>query len=290
MSSDRNRSEGWKHAKLTGHENEELVTEDIKNDKVLQDRILHAAKKDGRTIVNIKVGGLTETEVESVFGDKTKSKTDMTITLDDGSVIGVSIKKSLGGQVYLISPDRFIQGFEKQFNKTIPENIKRAIALYWGTASDVSDIVNKYGSKNKDYELRKHRLTANTLKGYDEKLYKDLLIWFDDNMEDIYTFCFSSGLAKNKKDWADLVWYKNDLNEVEVDEVINIMDTKIKLKHRAYYGSRTGGSTIQLPFGFVQRHSPTKKIPGDMQFHHSYEDIMMAINEYTKAINLKENK
>ena len=29
MSSDRNRSEGWKHAKLTGHENEELVTEDI---------------------------------------------------------------------------------------------------------------------------------------------------------------------------------------------------------------------------------------------------------------------
>ena len=39
------------------------------------------------------------------------------------------------------------------------------------------------------------------------------------------------------------------------------------------YGNVGGGTTIQLPFGFVQWHSPTKKIPGDMQFHHNHEKI-----------------
>ena len=55
-----------------------------------------------------------------------------------------------------------------------------------------------------------------------------------------------------------------------------------KLKNESEYGNKTGGSTIQLPFGMVQWHSPTKKIPGDMQFHHSYEKIMELLNEWEK--------
>ena len=34
-----------------------------------------------------------------------------------------------------------------------------------------------------------------------------------------------------------------------------------------YYGNTLGGSTIQLPFGFVQWHQHS------MQFHHNFEKI-----------------
>ena len=46
-----------------------------------------------------------------------------------------------------------------------------------------------------------------------------------------------------------------------------------------FYGKVGGGTTIQLPFGFVQWHSPTKKIPGDMQFHHGYEKIKELVDK-----------
>ena len=38
------------------------------------------------------------------------------------------------------------------------------------------------------------------------------------------------------------------------------------------YGNNNGGTTIQLPFGFVQWHK------GQMQFHHSYEKIRNLLN------------
>ena len=78
-------------------------------------------------IASATVGGLRETDVISVFGDKTKSKTDLTIVLKDGNTVNISIKKSWGGQVYLIGVDRFIAGFEKHFDKEIPAQIKELL-------------------------------------------------------------------------------------------------------------------------------------------------------------------
>ena len=269
----RNRAEGWKHAKLSGHENEALVEAVTEKDGSLQERILSCGKKQGIEVVKIDFGGLKETDVDCILGGKTKSKTDMHLYLKDNSSINISIKKSAGGQVFLIGVNRFIEGFEKQFKKVIPVNVKRAISLYWGTASDTKTIAEEYGGANIAYELRKHRIVKETLDRYDSALSKALIDWFNDNILEIFDFCFSMGLATNESDWANIIWYRNELAENDMDDLYYIEDIKKKLTQTAEYGNKTGGSTIQLPFGFVQWHSPRKIIPGCMQFHHSYEKI-----------------
>lgn len=65
----------------------------------------------------VEYGGLCETDVECILGGKTKSKTDMWLHLSDGRRLNVSIKKDVGGQVFLIGIDRFISGFERQYKK-----------------------------------------------------------------------------------------------------------------------------------------------------------------------------
>lgn len=269
----RNRAEGWKHAKLSGHENEELVETIVENDGEIQSRLLYCAGKPDAIVKEIAFGGLREQNVPCILGGATKAKTDIHVYLDDDTSINVSIKKSAGGQVFLIGVDRFMEGFEIQFNKIIPAKVKRAISLFWGTASDTIDIVNDYAVSEIDYQLRKHRLTKETLDKYDRSLSDALLNWFNDNLLEVFDFCFSTGLAANKNDWANLIWYRNELGENDMDDVFNITDIKNRLPFSASWGNRTGGSTIQLPFGFVQWHSPTKTIPGCMQFHHSYEKI-----------------
>ena len=279
---ERNRAEGWKHAKISGHENELLAENAIKNDIYYQQNFLNRLNIFNRKINSIFTGGLNEKNVPCIFNkETTKSKTDMYIELDNGFNLKISIKKSLSGQVFLIGIDRFIDGFEFQYNKKIPDNVKRAIKLFWGAAHDISSILNTY-SYNKDYELRKNRLVAYTLQSYDKSLYESLLLWFVENIYEITDFCFSKGLACQESDWANVIWYINELGENSIDYVFYINDlcraAMFEAQSMIYYGNRGGGTTIQLPFGFVQWHSPTKKIPGDIQFHHTFDKIFEIMN------------
>lgn len=269
----RNRAEGWQHAKLTGHQNEQLLAELTAKDMLVQQRLLSCAHLSGVSIEKVEYGGLCETDVECILGGRTKSKTDMWLHLSDGNRLNVSIKKDEGGQVFLIGIDRFINGFEMQYGKTIPDDVCRAISLYFGSASDTIDIIEHYGGRNQNLELRKHRLVADTLKAYDSHLYDCLLQWFNDNIFELFDFCFARGLASNPVDWAQIVWYKNMVGENQFDTMIYLPDLRGHIPHSAEYGTRNGGSTIQLPFGFVQWHSPRKIIPGNLQFHHTFSKV-----------------
>ena len=269
----RDRAAGWKHAKRTGHENERLVAELTKNDINIQKRLLKCAHINNATIDKVEFGGLCETDVACVLGEKTKSKTDMWLFLSNGKRLNVSIKKDEGGQVFLIGTERFIRGFEIQYNKEIPDLVKRALSLYFGSASDTLNVIYNFGSTNKQLEIRKHRVVGDTLKAYDENLYQLLLNWINDNIKELFDFCFAKGLASNSEDWAQIVWYKNMIGENQLDKMIYLEDYKSNIPRTAEYGPRNGGSTIQLPFGFVQWHSPRKIIPGSIQFHHSYKKI-----------------
>lgn len=277
----RDRASGWKHAKLSGHENEAAIEHLMEADQSYQNMFLKEVGKEGRTITHIDIGGLCETNVECIFpGEKTKSKTDMHIFLNDGSKYNISIKKSLGGQVYLITDSKFIAGFEAQYSKVIPLEVKRAIQLFWGSAEDTKQIIDTFGTQKK-YEYHKHRLVADTLYAYNQNLYKMLISWFVENTYDLVDFCFSKGLAKCSDDWANVIWYKNELEENSVNSIFTISEMCDALQRNAKeateYGNRGGGTTIQLPFGFVQWHSPTKVIPGCIQFHHGYEKIKDAL-------------
>ncbi len=277
----RDRASGWKHAKLSGHENEAAIEHLMETDQSYQNMFLKEVGKEGTTITHIDVGGLCEKNVECIFpGEKTKSKTDIHIFLNDGSRYNISIKKSLGGQVYLITDSRFMAGFEAQYSRVIPPEVKRAIQLFWGSAKDTEQIIDTFGTQ-KEYEYHKHRLVADTLYDYNPELYKVLISWFVENTYDIVDFCFSKGLAKHSEDWANVIWYKNELGENSVNTIFTINEICDALQRNAKdateYGNRGGGTTIQLPLGFVQWHSPTKAIPGCIQFHHNYDKIKDAI-------------
>ena len=63
----RNRAEGWKHAKKSGHQNEQLAAQLVQSDPEIQQRLLHCAHWEGEKIVNIEFGGLNEHNVPCVF-------------------------------------------------------------------------------------------------------------------------------------------------------------------------------------------------------------------------------
>ena len=271
----RDRATGWKHAKLSGHKNEDLVKELLDTNKDFQQHFLRTINRSDKSIIKTSIGGLHETNVPSVNGNKTKSKTDLKVYLNDGEMINISIKKSLGGQVYFVRAGLFIETFEKQFKTKIPDSVQRAINLFWAEAPDAIEIIEKYADKssekNYDLQIRHRSLNATTLKNYDKNLYFDLLEWFTENAYKIAKLSFSMGAVLEREEWSDFVWYINLLDEIDVDEIFYIEDickaTEKLAKTETFFSSTNGGTTIQLPFGFVQWHQ------GQLQFHHNYDKL-----------------
>lgn len=130
MDNHRNRAEGWKHAKLTGHENEDMVKRLLDTDVNYRSDFLKRIGAPHEIIIGTEVGGIHESNVPGVIGRKTKSKTVLRVFLKNGRITNISVKKSLGGQVYFVSAELFIKTFKAQFDKYIPDTVRRAIALF----------------------------------------------------------------------------------------------------------------------------------------------------------------
>lgn len=271
----RNRAEGWQHAKITGHSNEELCAFLLKENLEVQKRFLNCLGLKNEKVEEVKTGALHEHDVPSILGGKTKAKPDLYVTLSSGNIIGVSLKKSLSGQVFLISVDRFIQGFEAAYDE-IPDIVKQGIKLFWGGHPDIISIANKINGKHKDYELRKKRLVHATIAKYNPDIDNALIKWFRDNVTKIFEFCFTKGLASDANDWAHIIWYKNMVDpDVCVDTFFTLDSIQSKIStEEIVYGTKNGGSTIQLPFGFVQWHDPGNKGNHNLQFHHKYKKLI----------------
>ena len=139
----RDRATGWQHAKLSGHKNEDLVKMRLDADEVFATSLLKRIHQPHAHIAHTTIGGLHETNVPSVNGRKTKSKTDLKVYLDTAEVINISIKKSLHGQVYFVRAGLFIDTFEKQFNTQIPDDVRRALNPFWAAADDAVANINK---------------------------------------------------------------------------------------------------------------------------------------------------
>lgn len=272
----RDRASGWKHAKLSGHSNESLVKQRLDEDKDYLSQLLKRMGYENEEVISTSIGGLHETNVPGVLGKKTKSKTDLKMICKSGKHINVSIKKSLSGQVYFVRAQLFIDVFEKQFGRKIPDDVQKAIKLFWAADTDNAvNIINQYGDKsdqdNLDLQLHHKSVNATTLKNYNESLYNTLLQWFQDNTHDLAKLCFTMGAAKDRSEWSEFVWYINLLGENNTDKVFkidDICDAVIKnAKAETFYSTTNGGTTIQLPFGFVQWHQ------GQMQFHHMFSKL-----------------
>lgn len=278
----RNRAAGWQYAKLSGHSNEARVKELLDGNPTYGKEFMTRLGLPAESIVSTSIGGLHETEVPGVLGKKTKSKTDLKIKCSSGRDINISIKKSLGGQVYYVKPGLFIEVFEKQFHKSIPADVQRAIKLFWAAADDALSIIEQYANREdaKSYNLQvRHRsLNATTLKKYDANLYHAMLQWFKENAYELAKLSFSLGAASDPSEWSDYVWYINTLEEDknDIDEIFSIEDicsAAAKLSDsETFFGDKNGGTTIQLPFGFVEWHH------GQLQFHHKYDAVRNLID------------
>ncbi len=272
----RDRASGWQYAKLSGHKNEDLVKQLLDTDPHYAQNFLRRLERPWAKIQSTSVGGLHETNVPSVLGTRTtKSKTDLKVLLQNGETINLSVKKSLGGQVYLVQAETFIEVFERQFLQPIPRQVQRAIRLFWAAADDAVEILQQYGDQsppsNYQLQLRHRSLNATTLRAYDETLYHALLQWFTDHACEITKLCFSMGAVQSPEEWSHYLWYINLLEEHSVDVLFSIYDIGVAAKRNAdretYYSPTNGGTTIRLPFGFVQWHQ------GRLQFHHDYDKI-----------------
>lgn len=276
----RNRSDGWTYAKISGHTNEDLVKKLLDTDINYRTNFLTRLGMANNSIISTSVGGIHETNVDGILGKKTKSKTDLKVCLNNGNKLNISIKKSLSGQVYLIKADSFIKIFNKRFEQSIPSDVQRAIKLFWSASDDANEIIQQYADKsnNNNYnsQLKHNSLNATTLKKYNKELYNSLLLWFSNNIYELTKLSFAMGAAVSKDTWADYVWYINLLGDYNIDCIFNINTlcyaAQSVAKTETYYGDKNGGTTIQLPFGFVQWHQQK------MQFHHSYEKISKLIN------------
>lgn len=277
---ERDRATGWKHAKLSGHENEEKVKTLLDSDKEYAKELLKRLGLKGN-IKSTQVGGIHEKNVIGIMGKNTKSKTDLKIHLDNEETVNISIKKSESGQIYFIRATAFISVFEKQFSKQIPESVKRAIKLFWSEANDAISIIEEYSSKNNEkifkQQIRHKSVNAQTLRNYDEKLYSDMINWFRKNISEIAKLTFAMGAVSEEKEWAEYIWYINLLKENDNDEIFKICDickqSKINAKKEVSFGIKNGGTTIQLPFGFVEWHH------GKMQFHAERKKIKKLLNK-----------
>ncbi len=98
------------------------------------------------SIGKASIGGLCEESVSSLLGSKTKSKTDLIVEWNDNTSSKISIKKSRGGQVYLIGTSRFISGFELHFKEKIPDDVKEALYLFFGENKDIPSILSEKNS------------------------------------------------------------------------------------------------------------------------------------------------
>lgn len=166
-----------------------------------------------------------------------------------------------------------MQGFKNHYNKTIPPNVVLALKLFFGEVETAAKLLSGQPILDieiRRYENRKKRFVWKTLSNYNEKLADDLLEWFKENIGLITNFCFSKGLASDPQEWAGFIWYKDLVDGggidqcIEIDELCAACDLA---KKSIKPGTRGGGTTILLPFGFVQWHQ------GKMQFHHSLEAI-----------------
>ena len=169
----RDRRSGWKYAKQSGHENENCVKALLDSDLKYQKELMKRLGYPNENIISTSIGGLHETKVTSVLGKTTKSKTDLKIFCKSEKTINISIKKSSHGQVYFVKAKLFIEVYEKQFHEPIPDEVQRAICLFWAEADDATTIIQKFAPNThlKSYalQLRHKSLNATTLKAYSEK-------------------------------------------------------------------------------------------------------------------------
>ena len=277
----RNRSEGWRYAKLDGHANEKQFAESlIRNEEFISAIEKYVTKRSPKGFPEISVDGAKH--VDSILGDKTTSKVDLVLNWSGGEQINISLKKSNSGQVWLISVPRFISAIEFHLNRKLDLEIQIGLSLFIGGTNlsqyedyfkQALDFDKKKTPSIAAQELHQSRLVAKSIDSNFPAIWAALLDFFSTNIGLITKLSFAQGLAKSEKDAADVIIYNKAVGGQSIFPISRIIENAIlhNKSDPVTAGPRNGGSTLQLPTGFLQMHHPQ----GDnlLQFHHQYKKI-----------------
>ena len=254
--------------KKRGHKNEEIIAEALNKNSAFRSHFCERIGMKETDFVAATAGGLHAPQVESVIGGKTAEKTDIRILWKGGSLTNISLKKEAAGQVYLVSARNFVAAYEAQYNATVPDKVRRALALFIGEATDskaildATDIsVDGQAVRSKIESKQNYRLVFEVIRNYDAKMASMLLDWLKNQIASVCELCFSAGAVKDREKWANVLWYKNlvDSDGQGLDFLVPINRIVLALlkngdKNIVNRGPRNGGSTILLPFGHLQYH------------------------------------
>ena len=277
----RNRSEGWQHAKLSGHKFEEAVSLDIitkgseintvftqfQKDRSLDCLPISASAKSGQAMSTSIINGVS----------RTQNKTDLEVKLNDGTTVIISIKKSMGGQVHLTKLKYFLESLT-YYNIDVPSEVSWVLKAFTGETDkkNIFDFAPEAKGKlcgpfsNKHHsmlEIYQNRLFANTLKSVYPQKWNLFYVWFNQNLAEITRIVFSTGHIKEEQYWAKVIYYGPLNTFFEIERLVN------KSSSSSIDISPTG-STLYTPWGFIQAHRPGKSSgPYQLQFHHTGEKI-----------------
>jgi len=254
--------------KLSGHLNEEMIAEELNNNADFRAHFCERVGMNASDFVAATAGGRHAPKVESIIGGKTAEKTDVRVLWKGGCFTNISVKKEAAGQAYLVKSSNFVAVYEAQYSKKVPENVRRALALFIGEAEDSKDILDATdisvdGAKARQQAYEQHnRLVFDVLRNYDEKLASALLKWLKEKIKEISELCFAAGAVKNREMWANILWYKNLVDGkcqgldflVPINRITEALEQQGE-KNVVEPGLENGGSTIHLPFGHVQYHN-----------------------------------
>lgn len=276
----RSRSEGWRHAKLDGHANEREFADSLINNPEFVSAIEKHLKMSPKGLPEISVDGAKH--VQSIFDDMTTSKVDLAIKWSDGQLVNISLKKSSSGQVWLVSVPRFISAIEFHLNQKIDLEVRTGISLFIGgtNLSNYEEFFNKALDCDRhqnpsiaEQEFHQSRLVANSIKANFPSIWESTIDFFNVNIGLITKLSFAQGLAKSRNESADVIIYNKAIDGKSIFPIDKIIEDAISFTKTSPIapGPKNGGSTLQLPTGFLQMHHPQGE--NLLQFHHRYKKI-----------------
>jgi len=290
----RNRSQGWKFAKIGGHRLEEQLKKKISVDINFSNelhKLVFGLPYLG--LAESRGGGKNAKKVPSVMGHLTQPKTDLSIIWRNGDSASISLKKSLGGQVWLVSLKHFLAGLDANYGVVPEKSVLETLGIFIGAPGYSEQIdfkkIRLKGPKHrsgKPLEVHQGRLCGNTIIENYPGRWEEMMRWMNSNIKYITELSFSRGLCKFPEDHAQYIWYY-DLNQEKsrgVNDLYSIREIVQQIgtmKNPCILGDKNGGSTIQMPFGFLQMHSPGAI--NEMQFHHNYEKISQLTSRNIQA-------
>jgi hypothetical protein len=253
--------------KVSGHKNEEMIAEALNKNIAFRTHFCERIGMNVSDFVAATAGGRHAPQVESIIGGKTAEKTDVRVMWQGGALTNISLKKDAAGQVYLVTVRNFVAVYEAQYNVTVPDKVRRALALFIGEAEDSKAILDATdlsvdGEKVRSiaYE-QNHRLVFEVIRNYDANMATMLLDWLKKQIASVCELCFSAGAVKDRDKWANVIWYKNLVDAdgqgldflVPINRIVSALIEKGD-ENVVERGPKNAGSTIQLPFGHLQYH------------------------------------